>query len=201
MERSIFGRFVNMVVCERCDGEGEVVVQPCSTCKGSGREKVNRSIPIGIPPGVDDGLRLRLRNEGSAGLYGGPAGDLYLCLSVSSHPQFERDGDNILYELPLNFAQAALGDKVEVPTMNGNAILDIPAGTQHGREFRFRGKGVPKEGRRRGDQLVRVSVVTPTGLGDRERQLFEELKDSLVREEGVSGKGRLGLFGKIKEAL
>jgi molecular chaperone DnaJ len=140
-------------------------------------------------------------HEGNAGLYGGPAGDLYLHLSVSPHPHFRREGDHIVCDLALNFAQAALGDSVEVPTIDGPSRLEVPAGTQHGMVFRLRGKGVPRRGGRRGDHLVRISVVTPTSLGERERQLFEELKRSLGGGEAALGKGGKGLFGRFKRAL
>ena len=133
-----------------------------------------------MPPGVDNGNQIRLRGEGEAGTTGGPPGDLFVVISVIEHEHFKRDGDNILYELPLNFAQVALGTEVEVPTLDDDSKLKIPAGCQTGTVFRLKNKGVPHlNGRGRGDQLVMVSLVTPESLNKEQRRLFEELADSL----------------------
>jgi molecular chaperone DnaJ len=131
---------------------------------------------VDIPAGVDDGYQMQLRGEGDAGIYGGAPGDLYIDLSVRPHNLFHRDGVDILCELPINFAQATLGDEVEVPSLDGKASLRIPPGTQNGRVFRLKGKGVPQlNGRGKGDQLVKVVVVTPQHLDGKQRRLFEEL--------------------------
>jgi molecular chaperone DnaJ len=184
VQQSIFGRFTHITTCSRCEGSGTVINNPCSQCKGRGRIKEKRKIIVNIPAGVDEGYRLRLNGEGSAGVYGGPPGDLYVALSVKPHNLFHRDGSDILYELSINFAQAALGDEVRVPSLDGKADLKIPPGTQNGKTFRFKGKGIPHvDGRGRGDLLVKVSVTTPQHLDKNQRRLFEELAEVLPRTE------------------
>ena len=184
VQQSIFGRFTHITTCSRCVGSGAVINNPCSQCKGRGRIKVKRKIRVNIPAGVDEGYRLRLDGEGGAGLYGGPPGDLYITLSVKSHNLFHRDGSDILYELSINFAQAALGDEVRVPSLDGKLDLKIPSGTQNGKTFRFKGKGVSHvDARGRGDLLVKVSIITPQHLDKDQRHLFEELAKILPRTE------------------
>jgi molecular chaperone DnaJ len=184
VQQSIFGRFTHVATCSRCGGTGAVIKNPCSQCRGKGRIKVKRRIRVDIPAGVDEGYRLRLSGEGSAGLYGGSPGDLYVTLSVKPHSLFHRDGSDILYELSINFAQAALGDEVRVPSLDGKVDLKIPAGTQNGKTFRLKGKGVPHvDGRGRGDLLVKVSITTPSHLDKNQRRLFEELAKILPRTE------------------
>lgn len=199
-QQSIFGRFVNITPCSRCRGEGMIILKPCPQCQGLGKERRRRKLEVSIPAGVDDGSNIRLSGEGEAGIYSGPPGNLYVHLSVHSHPLFLREGDHLLYELPLNFAQAALGDEVEVPTLEGEHILKVPAGTQTGRVFRLRGKGVPhlrEEGR--GDLVVTAMVVTPRTLNAEQRKLFQELSKTLGKE--VSPDGDKGFLDKIKGAL
>ncbi len=184
VQQSIFGRFTHITTCSRCEGSGTVINNPCSQCKGRGRIKEKRKIMVNVPAGVDEGYRLRLNGEGCAGVYGGPPGDLYVTLSVKPHNLFHRDGSDILYELSINFAQAALGDEVRVPSLDGKAELKIPPGTQNGKTFRFKGKGIPHvDGRGRGDLLVKVSVTTPQHLDKNQRRLFEELAKMLPRTE------------------
>jgi len=184
IQQSIFGRFTHITTCSRCGGSGAVISNPCSQCQGRGRIKVKRKVMVKIPAGVDDGQRLRLDGEGSAGLYGGPPGDLYVNLSVKPHNLFHRDGSDILYELSINFAQAALGDEVRVPSLDGKVDLKIPPATQNGKTFRFKGKGVSHvDGKGRGDLLVKVSVITPQHLDKNQRHLFEELAKILPRTE------------------
>lgn len=179
-QRSIFGSFTNITTCPQCHGDGRIITNPCSRCRGTGKEKHQRSILVKIPAGVDDGSRIRLSGEGDAGTRGGPPGNLYLGLSIKQHELFERDGDHILYELPVNFAEAALGAEVEVPTLEGNTKFKIPAGGQTGQVFRLKNKGVPHlHGRGCGDQLVTLFVVTPDSLNKKQRQLFEELAKTL----------------------
>jgi len=147
---------------------------------GTGKEKRQRSILIKIPPGVDNDTQIRLSGEGEAGTRGGSPGNLYATLSVKPHQLFTRDGYDILYELPINFAQAALGAKLVIPTLYGEVKLDIPAGCQSGRIFRLKNKGIPHLYRSgRGDQIVRLLIVTPDKLTERQRQLFQELANSL----------------------
>jgi molecular chaperone DnaJ len=198
-QQSIFGQFVNVVICDRCRGEGRIIADPCHECRGNGRVKVTRKREIIIPAGVDTGTQLRLTGEGEAGLRGGPRGNLLIVFRVRQHPLFERQGTDLFSTLPITFSQAALGDEVETPTIDGPAPLKIPAGTQSGRQFRLRGKGVPVlEGNGRGDHYVTVNVVTPTELSARERELFEEL--ARLEKEPSRPDGR-SFFEKIKDKL
>ena len=184
VQQSIFGRFTHITTCSRCGGSGTVISNPCPQCQGRGRIKVKQRIRVDIPAGVDDGQRLRLDGEGSAGLYGGPPGDLYVTFSVKPHNLFQRDDSDILYELSINFAQAALGDEIRVPSLDGRVDLKIPPGTQSGKIFRLKGKGIPHiDGKGRGDLLVKVDIITPQRLDKNQRRLFEELAKILPRTE------------------
>ncbi len=180
VQASIFGRFTNITTCPQCHGEGRIITEPCPQCRGNGTEKQQRNIRVKVPAGIDNGSQIRLRGEGDAGIRGGPSGDLYIIISVREHEFFTRDGEDILYEIPINFTQAALGAEVEVPTLDGNTRLKLNAGCQTGTVFQLKNKGVPHlRGRGRGDQLVTVSVVTPESLTKEQRQLFEKLAGSL----------------------
>jgi len=202
VQKSIFGRFVYTGVCAHCQGEGRIITQICKQCRGTGKERQKRKIMVKIPAGVDDNSRIRLSREGDAGRLGGPAGNLYINLSVKEHKFFERDGTDILYELPLNFAQAALGDEVEIPTMDGKTKLKIPAGTQTGKVFQLKGKGVNDLRRTgRGDQLVTVRVVTPDKLNEDQRRLFQELAKGLVGAQANEQQGEKNLFSRIRKGL
>lgn len=151
--------------CSSCSGTGEVIEQPCADCGGAGRVNKRKKISVHIPAGVDTGTRLRVPNEGEAGMRGGPSGDLYVVLIVRDHDLFRRNGNDLIVEVPVDYATAVLGGSVQVPTIGGVAKLKIPAGTQNGRTFRMRGKGVPSvRGGSRGDQHVRVYVEVPTNL-------------------------------------
>jgi len=180
VQQSIFGRFTNIVTCPKCQGEGRIITEPCPQCRGTGKEKRQRSISIKIPAGIEDGSQIRLRGEGDAGTRGGTPGNLYITVSVLKHEFFTRDDDDVLYELPINFAQAALGIEIEVPTLDGKTKLKVPAGSQTGKVFRLKDKGFPHLHRGgRGDQLVTLLVVTPDSLTKKQRQLFQELANSL----------------------
>ncbi|MFC1899303.1 molecular chaperone DnaJ [Chloroflexota bacterium] len=186
IQQSIFGRFTSTTACSQCHGEGRIVTDPCPQCKGSGREKRKSVISVKIPAGVDNDTQIRLAGEGESGLRGGSAGNLYITLSVLSHQIFTRSGDDIIYELPLNFAEAALGAELIVPTLDGENKLKIPAGCQMGKVFRLKNKGIPHlHHNGRGDQLVNVRVVTPDKLTKEQKQLFRQLSDSL---DAVKGK-------------
>jgi molecular chaperone DnaJ len=179
-QQNIFGHFIHTAACSKCHGEGTIITDPCPQCRGTGKEKRQRNIPIKIPAGVDDSSQLRLGGEGLAGLRGGSSGNLYITLSVLPHELFTRDGDNILYELPINFAQAALGAEVEAPTLNGKTKLKLPSGTQTGKVFRLKGHGISHLQRGgRGDQIVTVVVVTPQSLTKEQRQLFQQIAKNL----------------------
>jgi molecular chaperone DnaJ len=176
-----FGRMVNRRVCQACQGRGQIVDQPCPDCRGQGRRRVRRTVQIKVPPGVDTGTRLRVAGAGEASPNGGQPGDLHIIIHVRPHPLFERDGTNVYVDVPLSFVQAALGDEIDVPTLDGNVKLRIPEGTQSGTSFRLRGKGIPKLGSpvARGDQHVRVQVMTPTNLSEEARELFRQLAKEL----------------------
>jgi molecular chaperone DnaJ len=179
-QHSLFGHFTNITTCERCRGRGRIVVDPCRQCNGRGQEHKRRKIAVRIPPGVDGGTTLRLTGEGNTGSEGGPPGNLYVTISVTNHEYLRRDGTDVLYDLPLNFAEAALGGEIEIPTLDGYSSIKIPAGVQNGQIFRVRGKGVVDlHGSRRGDQVVIVHVVTPTSLDQEQRKLFEKLAQVL----------------------
>lgn len=180
VQRSIFGQFVNTATCPHCQGDGNMIDKACSHCNGSGQEKKQFRLVINVPAGVEDGTQIRLSGEGNTGARGGSRGNLYVALSVKGHELFKRHGDDIIFNLPLNFTQAALGSEVDVPTLNDNAKIKIPAGTQTGSLFRLKGKGVPNlNGGGRGDQLVIVHVITPESLDERQRQLLDELGKTL----------------------
>jgi molecular chaperone DnaJ len=180
VQRSLFGQFVNTTVCGRCHGEGTLITEPCPDCKGSGYQKQKRHISVRVPAGIADGNGIRLTGEGDAGSRGGSAGNLYVVVSVAPHEFFTREDDDVIYELPVNFAEAALGTEVEVPTLYGDARLKIPAGSQNGRVFKLKDKGIPHlRSGGRGDQLVVLRVVTPESLSKEQRKLFEELARSL----------------------
>jgi molecular chaperone DnaJ len=166
VQQSIFGQFVNVTICERCHGEGQVVSTPCTECHGQGRVQRTQRLSVNIPAGVDDGQQVRLSGEGEAGPNGGPNGDLYVFLSVATHQLFKRQGQDLLYDLTVNVAQAALGDEIDVPTIDGNSVkVKVPSGTQSGKMLRLRDKGVPYlRGGNRGDQLIRIRVVVPQDL-------------------------------------
>jgi len=167
------GFFRMAQTCSRCQGEGKIVQQVCPTCRGQGYERVTRKIEVKIPPGVDNNSQLRIRGEGEAGISG--KGDLYLLIGVKSHSVFQRQGNDVLMQLPVSFVKAALGSEVEVPTLNGNVRMKIPSGTQSGRIFRLRGKGMPDlHSLSRGDELVRVMIEVPTNLTAQQRQILEE---------------------------
>ena len=197
-QSSIFGQFINVTTCNRCHGEGRIITRPCPQCHGEGKERKQRKIAVRIPAGVDDGSQIRLSGEGNASSRGGLPGNLYVTLSVRRHKFFKRDGDDILYDLPINFAQAALGDRVEVPTVDGGITLEIPRATQTGKVFRLKGKGVPhlrESGC--GDQLVRVQVITPQSLNENQTRLFQELAKTLGK--AVRPREKRGFFDKISD--
>ncbi|MEK7214347.1 MAG: molecular chaperone DnaJ [Chloroflexota bacterium] len=201
-QQSIFGQFVNVVTCAACRGQGQRITNPCTQCQGSGSEQRTKRIAVKIPAGVDSGNQLRLSGEGDAGARGGPAGNLYVAISVQEHEFFTREDDNILVELQLNLAQAALGATLTVPTIEGPAEIKIPPGTESGELFRLRGKGVPHlQGSKRGDELVKVRVDIPNQLTDEQRRLLTELAKTFEPIGGPSSQEDKGLFGKLKDVL
>jgi molecular chaperone DnaJ len=178
VQQSIFGQFVNVMVCDRCRGEGRVITTPCERCRGQGRVRNVRRVPVNIPAGVDDGVNVRVTGEGEVPPRGGTPGNLFILLTVTPHPYFKRQGTDILFELPVSFADVALGSEVEVPTLDGKETVKIPAGTQVGQVFRLKGKGVPVvHSSTRGDQLVVVKLQTPKNLSARQRELLKEFAE------------------------
>jgi len=178
------GFFVFTRTCTQCHGRGTIIRHPCRECRGTGRVRQTRNIRVNIPPGVSDGTTLRLRGEGEAGVGGGPSGDLFVTIRVRSHPLFSREDDDIIVEVPISFALAALGGEISVPTLNGKTKLKIPAGTQSGQVFCLRGKGVPHlHSSGRGDQLVRVMIETPVNLTPEQKKLLKRF-DELSKDTG-----------------
>ena len=204
VQQSIFGQFVNVTMCERCRGEGRVITTPCEKCRGQGRVRNNRRVVVNIPAGVDDGINVRVTGEGEVSARGGTPGNLYVILTVKPHPYFKRSGNDILYELPISFTQAALGDEVEVQTVDGKTTaLKIPAGTQTNRSFRLKGMGVPVvHSSARGDQHVIVKVVTPSNLTPEQKRLLEEFA-RLEREQAEQNDKNIfrNLFEKTKDVF
>jgi molecular chaperone DnaJ len=161
--------------CPQCHGSGSEISDPCKKCRGNGHVETHRELAVDIPAGVDSGSRLRVPGEGEPGRNGGPRGDLFVMIDVQSHPVFERDGTNILCQVPINFPQAVLGDTIKVPTINGEVELKVPSGTQSGTVFKLRGMGMPDlRGYRQGDQLVEVHVETPTKLSKQQKELVKQ---------------------------
>lgn len=186
--------------CDRCGGAGEIIENPCPRCRGAGRVEGQQTIHLKVPPGVEDGARLRVAGEGEAGIAGGEPGDLYVVMRLREHPLFERDGTDLHLEVPVAFVQAALGAEIEVPTLDGKVQLQIPEGTQSGRVLRLRGKGLPPLQPRldpaqlkkmRGDLYVRVYVEVPTKLNERQRELLEEFAAQSGHEVSPRTKGFL----------
>ena len=201
-QQSVFGQFVNVATCSTCQGVGERIITPCSHCKGLGREMRTRDLRVKVPAGVDDGMKIRLADEGEPGARGGSPGDLYVVLSVQPHEWFERRDTQILSNVYLNVAQAAIGDSLTIPTLDGDVSLKIPAGTQSGTVFRLRGKGVPEIHRSgRGDQLVTVRVVVPSKLTKEQERLMRELAKTFDGNGDAPHEEEKGLFDKIKDAL
>lgn len=205
VRQTFVGNVVRVAPCPRCGGKGTIITHPCRACNGSGRKRKAVKLPVNIPAGVHDGLSIQIRGEGDVGETGGPSGDLIVVVNVREHEHFNRKDFDVIYDLNLNVAQAALGAKVTVPTIDGDVELTIPAGTQTGKVFRLRGKGVPRlrsdgSNSGRGDQLVYVQVVVPTKLTDRQRQLFEELAQSFGTDLPTSQHGR-GFFERMRDLI
>ena len=195
-QRTPFGVISTTKVCPRCGGKGKIVTNPCSKCRGSGRQRVTTDIELKIPAGIDNGQILRVSGQGDAGLNGGPNGDLNVSVTVRPHELFPRSGNDIFCEIPISYAQAVLGDKVTVPTIKGKVEYEIPEGTQSGTKFRLRGEGVKYLGRESyGDQYVTVVVEVPKRLTKQQKELLKKFDDCL--EEKNQAK-RQNFFEKLK---
>jgi molecular chaperone DnaJ len=199
VRRSVLGQLVTSGPCHTCDGTGQIIPSPCSTCRGDGRVRGPRELEIEIPPGIDTGQRLRLSGRGPAGPRGGPAGDLYVTVRVGGHATLEREGDHLHCERTVAMTQAALGTTLTIETLDGDQVLEVPAGTQPGRRFTLHGLGVPSlRSGRRGDLIVHVNVEIPTRLSNDEAEAltrFAELRGEEVHEH------REGLFARIRSAF
>ncbi len=196
--RSMFGQFVSVAACPTCNGEGSVVREPCEVCRGEGRVRGERTVSVDVPAGVSTNNYLTLRGYGAAGPRGGPSGDLLVMIDIKDDDRFERQGNDLIYDLPLSFSQAALGGEHEVPTPYGEERLTIPPGTQTETVLRLRDKGLPMLGQdRKGDILVRVHVWTPERLTGEQERLLQEL----AKLEGEPPKRAPGFWSKLKEAL
>lgn len=179
-QRTPLGVFSSQTTCSACGGTGKIIHQPCSDCRGTGTQRKQRKISVNIPAGIDDGQTISLRGQGNAGKNGGPKGDLLITVGVKPHEKFIRDGNSVHYRMDVSITQAALGDELQVPTLDGMVKYKMPEGTQTGTVFRLKGKGIPYlNSSGRGDQYVTVNVVTPKGLSARQKELLRELAESL----------------------
>jgi molecular chaperone DnaJ len=196
--RTPFGNFTQVAPCPTCEGTGQVIADPCSACGGQGLQQVRKKLRINIPAGVDSGTRLRVGQEGNAGQRGGPAGDLYVFLTVQAHPHLRRDGVTIHSDVSLNYLQAILGDTIEVETVDGQEPLEIPPGTQPGAVITLQGKGIPRLGNpvARGNHQFTIKVQLPTKLNGEERQLLEQLAGHHT-SKGQRHHHKSGLFGGL----
>lgn len=184
-QQTIFGSSTVETACPDCGGKGKIITKKCEHCNGKGRIRKTKDVEVTIPAGIQTGMTLRMEGYGESGYNGGPSGDLYISFVCGEHQNFKRDGQNIILDIPISFTQAALGDTIEVPTIDGNVSLKIPAGIQSGTKLRMRGKGTknPKGGISRGDQIVIVTVETPSSLSNEEKKLFEELEKLQKKEK------------------
>jgi molecular chaperone DnaJ len=198
VRRTVFGNVVTAAPCARCAGTGQVILDPCPRCSGAGRIPLEDTLTVQIPPGVDDGARLRVTGRGEAGPRGGQAGDLYVSIAVAPHPVFQRGGDDLACEVKIPMTIAALGGTAKVPTLDGDEEIEISPGTQAGEVVRFRGKGMPRlNGRGRGELVAVLRVETPTDLSPEQ----EELLAQFAKIRGDGAQPRVGFFDRIKEAF
>ena len=197
VQNTMLGQMQTVRPCPKCHGEGKIISAPCHECRGTGTVKKQKNLKVKVPAGVADGSRLRVANEGAAGPKGGPNGDLYVYLFVKPHKFFERDGNDVYCEVPINIVQASLGAEVEVPTLDGKVVMKVPEGTQPGRVMRLRGKGIPRlRGTGRGDQLVRIKVVVPTKLTERQKAVLRNFAD--VAKDNINPEEK-SFLNKIKD--
>lgn len=190
------GQFVTQSACTTCGGEGQIIQRPCESCHGRGRREVERKLSVKVPPGVDEGSRIRINGNGEAGIRGGPAGDLFVYLSITPHALFKRDGLDVYVDVPISFPQAALGAQVQAPTLEGPLAMSVPPGTQSGTTLRLRGKGMPSvRGTQRGDHYVTVHVAVPGKVSKRQRELLEEYARISGQDDERS------FFDRVKDAF
>lgn len=204
VRQTFLGSMISVNTCPRCQGRGEVITSPCEKCTGTGKMRVTRRLNVTVPAGVDEGMKIRISGEGEPGDLGGPAGNLYVLIQVQQHQYFKRRNDDILLDITVNVAQAALGDTIQVPTIEGDTELKIPPGTQTGESFRLRGSGFPRLRRDgtsagRGDQWVIIQVTVPKQLTEKQRELFEELALSL--DTSILPPQNKGFFDRVLDFL
>ncbi len=208
VSQSLFGRFVNIVACPRCHGKGTIITDPCPSCRGEGLMHGEETVDISVPAGVSDGNYMTVRGKGNAGPQGGPPGDLIVVMEEKPHDFFTRNGSDVIFDMNISFPEVALGTDVEIPTLeleeedgemqNKLVKINVPSGTQSGKVFRLRGKGLPElNSYHKGDLLAQVKVWTPTKLSPREKELLEEL----LQQENLQPPRKKGFFDKVKEAL
>lgn len=199
VRNTFLGTMQTTSTCPNCNGAGEVITEKCSDCRGEGVEHSSETIEFDIPAGVESGMQLSLRGKGNAGKRGGPNGDLLVIIEEQQHEFLKRDGQNLMYDLYLNFADAALGTQIEVPTLNGKVKIKIPSGTQSGKIFRLKGKGLPAvQSYGSGDQLIYVNIWTPKKLSSKEKELLEKLRE-MPNLQPRPSKTEKGFFEKMKE--
>ena len=202
VQNTPFGQMRTQRTCSKCHGSGKIIEKKCSKCRGEGQVIAKRKIAIKVPPGVDNGSRLRVANEGEPGILGGPKGDLYVYIYVRPHKEFERNGNDVVSRVNISFAQAALGATVQVNTLDGKVDLKIPEGTQTGTAFRIKGKGIPylRNPNQRGDQHIIVTVQTPKKLTEKQRELLLRFANESDEDVNVLQVSK-GLFDKLKDAF
>jgi len=199
IKSTFLGQMQTTAVCPNCSGSGQQITAKCGTCKGDGTEMGSETISIPIPAGVEDGMQLSMRGKGNVGKNGGPNGDLLINIEVLESDNFSRDGQNIIHDLYINFADAALGTSIEVPTLSGKVKIKIPEGTQPGKIFRLRGKGLPSvQGYGTGDQLIHVNIWTPKQLNKDEKELLEKMRE-MPNFVPNPGKEEKGFFERMKD--
>lgn len=204
VQQTFLGSMVRVATCPRCNGRGETIQTPCHNCRGDGRVRKRTTLKVQIPPGVREGLQIQVRGEGDSGEAGAPKGNLYVIVHVQDHAFFKRRNNDVILDININVAQAALGDKISVPTVDGPAEVTVPAGTQTGKVFRLRGKGIPRlrsdgSNSGRGDQLIYIQVEVPSHLTEEQRHLFEQLAKTLGSNiQPQQGNGR-GFFEKVMD--
>ena len=199
IRQTMLGQMVNVTACPRCQGDGKIVETPCETCRGDGRVERKRSLRVSIPAGIDEGHQIRLSNEGEVGPRGGPAGSLYVAIHVAPHPELKRDGTELYFEASVGIAQAALGTRILVPTVEGEEDVEVKPGTQPGTEIRLRGRGVPhlRRAGARGDLHVILDVAVPTRLSKAEREALKAYADAAGEVVAEGG----GIFDRVRDAL
>ena len=199
VKSTFLGQMQTTTSCPTCKGTGQTITANCSKCKGDGRQYTEETIDIDIPAGVAEGMQLSVRGKGNAGKAGGPAGDLLIVIEEITHEHLLRDGNNVIYDLFLNFADAALGTSVQVPTLGGKVKIKVPPGSQAGKIFRLKGKGIPEvQGYNKGDQLINVNIWTPKKLNDEEKKLLEKMR-GLPNFKPAPGKDEKGFFERMKD--